>query len=132
MTLDLVVPTHVSDIHHRWGCLLIYLVEYTVQQWADGISLSCKLSTVQNNVVTGATDGGIVVFGSPGSWIHNNTIVNEGAMQLGGINLVDWSPWNGDFTGTVVENNSIMGGFATNLTNTTADEGKNTYDAFIK
>ncbi|KAG8882625.1 hypothetical protein FRB97_007971 [Tulasnella sp. 331] len=89
-------------------------------------------STVQNNVVTGATDGGIVIFGSPGSWIHNNTIVNQGAMQLGGINLVDYLPWNGNFTGTVVENNSIMGGFATNLTNTTAEEGKNTYDAFIK
>ncbi|KAG8865142.1 hypothetical protein FRB96_000031 [Tulasnella sp. 330] len=102
------------------------------QEWADGISLSCKFSTVQNNVVTGATDGGIVIFGSPGSWIHNNTIVNQGAMQLGGINLVDYLPWNGNFTGTVVENNSIMGGFATNLTNTTAEEGKNTYDAFIK
>ncbi|KAG9015555.1 hypothetical protein FRB94_000160 [Tulasnella sp. JGI-2019a] len=102
------------------------------QEWADGISLSCKLSIVQNNVVTGATDGGIVIFGSPGSHIHNNTIVNEGAMQLGGINMVDWSPWHGDFTGTIVENNIIQGGFATNLTNAATEEGKNADDAFIK
>lgn len=87
---------------------------------------------MQNNVVTGATDGGIVIFGSPGSWIHNNTIVNEGAMQLGGINMVDWSPWSGDFTGTIVENNSILGGFATNLTDPSDNEGKNSFDAFIK
>lgn len=45
----------------------------SVQQWADGISLSCKGSTVFNNTIIGATDGGIVVFGSPGSWVHGNT-----------------------------------------------------------
>ncbi|KIO32785.1 hypothetical protein M407DRAFT_18249 [Tulasnella calospora MUT 4182] len=42
-------------------------------QWADGISLSCKGSTVFNNTIIGATDGGIVIFGSPGSWVHGNT-----------------------------------------------------------
>ncbi|KAG8884037.1 hypothetical protein FRB97_005259, partial [Tulasnella sp. 331] len=104
----------------------------TFQEWADGISLSCKFSTVQHNVITGATDGGIVIFGSPGSWIHNNTIINQGAMQLGGINVVDWTPWSGDFTGTVVENNRIMGGFATTLTDSVANKGKNMFNAFIK
>lgn len=103
------------------------------------------------NVITGATDGGIVIFGSPGSRIYNNTIINQGAMQLGGappealmnlgklidvfspgINLVDYLPWNGNFNGTIVENNSIMGGFATNLTDPTDNEGKNADDAFIK
>ncbi|KAG8976975.1 hypothetical protein FRB90_008953, partial [Tulasnella sp. 427] len=102
------------------------------QEWADGISLSCKGSTVFNNTVVGATDGGIVIFGSPGSWIHGNTIRAGEAMQLGGINLVDYDPWSGDFTSTVVENNQILGGFATNLTDPSKEEGKNAEDAFIK
>lgn len=42
--------------------------------WADGISLSCRDSTVQFNTVTDATDGGVVVFGAPGSVVRNNTI----------------------------------------------------------
>ena len=44
------------------------------QEWADGISLSCRNSIVRNNLIQGATDGGIVVFGSPGSQIYNDTI----------------------------------------------------------
>ncbi|KAG8955527.1 hypothetical protein FRC03_011117 [Tulasnella sp. 419] len=48
------------------------------QQWADGISLSCKNSIVRNNYITGATDGGIVIFGSPGSHVYNNTIECKG------------------------------------------------------
>ena len=44
------------------------------QQWADGISLSCRSSLVRNNLISGPTDGGIVVFGSPGSLVENNTI----------------------------------------------------------
>lgn len=43
-------------------------------QWADGISISCANSLVENNHIWDATDGGIVVFGSPGSTIRNNTI----------------------------------------------------------
>ncbi|KIO32779.1 hypothetical protein M407DRAFT_13820 [Tulasnella calospora MUT 4182] len=89
------------------------------QQWADGISLSCKGSNVFNNTIIGATDGGIVVFGSPGSW-------------LGGINLVDYDPWAGDYTGVVVENNQILGGFATSVTDPATDQGKNSEGAFIK
>lgn len=32
---------------------------------------------------------------------------------LGGINMVDYDPWQGNFTDTVVRNNRIVGGFAT-------------------
>lgn len=102
------------------------------QQWADGISLSCKGSTVFNNTIIGATDGGIVVFGSPGSWVHGNTIRAGDAMLLGGINLVDYAPWDGDYTGVVVENNQILGGFATSVTDPATDQGKNPEGAFIK
>ena len=44
------------------------------QQWADGLSISCRDAIVRNNYVTGPTDGGIVLFGSPGTQVYNNTI----------------------------------------------------------
>lgn len=46
-------------------------------QWADGISMSCRNSVVRNNMVGGATDGGIVLFGSPGTIVENNRIWAE-------------------------------------------------------
>lgn len=50
---------------------------------------------------------------------------------LGGINMVDYEPWLGDYTGTVVYNNTILGGFAdANYTNGT--DGLNVGDAIIK
>lgn len=76
-------------------------------QWADGISLACGSSTVRGNTITDATDGGIVVFGAPGSVIEQNTIVAVSRVLLGGINLVDVAPVNGNYTGTVVRDNVI-------------------------
>jgi parallel beta-helix repeat protein len=43
-------------------------------QWADGISVSCRSAVVRNNKVTDPTDGGIVLFGSPGTVVENNVI----------------------------------------------------------
>jgi parallel beta-helix repeat protein len=45
------------------------------QQWADGISVSCRSAIVRNNIVNGPTDGGIVLFGSPGTLVTNNTVL---------------------------------------------------------
>ena len=75
--------------------------------WADGISLACGNSTVANNQITDATDGAIVVFGAPGSVIQNNTIVAATQTLLGGINMVDYAPTNGNYTGTQAANNTI-------------------------
>ncbi len=75
--------------------------------WADGISLACGNSMVANNQITDATDGGIVIFGAPGSIIQNNTVVAATQTLLGGINLVDFAPTNGNFTGTRVRNNTV-------------------------
>jgi parallel beta-helix repeat protein len=75
--------------------------------WADGISLACGTSTVQGNTVQDATDGGIVIFGAPGSSVKNNTIVARTQTLLGGINLVDYAPMNGNYTGTTVTGNTI-------------------------
>ncbi|KAL7423016.1 hypothetical protein Q5752_002315 [Cryptotrichosporon argae] len=102
------------------------------QNWADGVSLSCASSLVQNNVVTDATDGGIVIFGAPRSTIRNNTISVRTRTMLGGINLVDVTPWEpyGNYSGTLVEDNVIMGGFATGYGNATL--GTNNVSAVIK
>ncbi|KAF5387808.1 hypothetical protein D9615_000725 [Tricholomella constricta] len=99
------------------------------QQWADGISMSCRNSVVRNNMIQGATDGGIVVFGSPGTQIYNNTIWQT---LLGGINMVDYEPFSGDFTGTIVTNNTILGGFATDSQEPSDVKGNNFQGAIIK
>jgi hypothetical protein len=75
--------------------------------WADGISLACGTSMVSGNTITDATDGAIVVFGAPGSTIQNNTVIAKNQLLLGGINMVDYAPMNGNYTGTVVKNNTI-------------------------
>jgi parallel beta-helix repeat protein len=77
------------------------------ETWADGISLACTDSIVRNNIIIDATDGGIVIFGAPGSLIEGNTIRAETRILLGGINMVDFDPYEGNYTGTVVKNNVI-------------------------
>ncbi|GAA6007889.1 hypothetical protein JCM10207_004914 [Rhodosporidiobolus poonsookiae] len=75
--------------------------------WADGISHACKSSKVTNNVVTDATDGGIVLFGAPGTLVQGNSIYATSRQQLGGINMVDWT-FAGSFEGVVVQGNNIV------------------------
>lgn len=105
----------------------------TFQEWADGISLSCSNSIVRNNTISDPTDGGIVIFGAPGSLIQNNTIMVQNATCLGGINLVDYEPWLGNYTNTVVRDNMIYGGFATDVQDaSTEPKGVNKEDAIIK
>ncbi|KAJ6460741.1 hypothetical protein C8R47DRAFT_993842 [Mycena vitilis] len=104
----------------------------TFQEWADGISVSCANTIVRNNVVEGPTDGGIVLFGSPGTQVYNNTIYITNNTLLGGINMVDYLPWLGNFSDTVVYNNTILGGFATSPDVDGDEFGTNSYDAFVK
>ncbi len=82
------------------------------KEWADGISLACTKSLVSNNIITDATDGGIVIFGAPGSTIQNNTVRSLSRVLLGGINMVDYSPYSGNFNGTVVSGNIIDSGLS--------------------
>lgn len=77
------------------------------ETWADGISLACTKTIVRNNRIIDATDGGIVIFGAPGSFIEDNTIRAETRTLLGGINMVDYDPYDGNYSGTVVRNNGI-------------------------
>jgi len=75
--------------------------------WADGISFACTNSVARRNTIVDATDGGIVVFGARGSLIEGNVIRAETRTLLGGINLVDFAPYAGDYRGTVVRDNVI-------------------------
>jgi len=77
------------------------------ETWADGISLACTNTTVRDNLIVDATDGGIVIFGAPGSIIEGNTIRAETRTLLGGINMVDYNPYDGNYSGTIVRNNII-------------------------
>ena len=77
-------------------------------EWADGISLACRNSGVRNNIITDASDGGIVIFGAPGSTIEKNLVETQKNVLLGGINLVDYKPFDGDYRGTIVRRNRIV------------------------
>ncbi|KAL5487999.1 hypothetical protein ACEPAI_6107 [Sanghuangporus weigelae] len=102
------------------------------QQWADGISYSCENGLVRNNMIKDPTDGGIVIFGSPGTLVENNTVWIENQTLLGGINMVDYLPWSGNYTNVIVRNNSIFGGFATDDESASETKGEDKNDAIIK
>ncbi|KAH8705718.1 pectin lyase fold/virulence factor [Talaromyces proteolyticus] len=77
--------------------------------WADGISFACTNSLVESNTVTGSTDGGIVLFGAPGTTVNENTITSSSSyLGFGAINLVDGT-YDGKFTNVKVTNNKITG-----------------------
>jgi hypothetical protein len=81
--------------------------------WADGISFACRNGLVAGNTVIDASDGGIVIFGAPGTIVEDNTVMTRGNVMLGGINLVDYRPFDGDYSGVIVRGNRVetRGGF---------------------
>ncbi|BGP27746.1 hypothetical protein Rt10032_c13g5092 [Rhodotorula toruloides] len=81
---------------------------YPPGQWADGLSLACKNSIATGNTITDATDGAIVIFGAPGSMVIGNTIIADQRQLLGGVNAVDYNPFAGDYSGTIVSGNRII------------------------
>ncbi len=46
--------------------------------------------------------------------------------------MVDYDPWNGDYTGTIVRNNNIAGGFSTDQDVAGELKGENKEDVIIK
>lgn len=74
---------------------------------ADGISIACRDSFVRDNVLTDCTDAGIVVYCSPGTKIENNRVTTENRGAIGGILLVDSSPFKGDYSGVMVRDNIL-------------------------
>jgi len=104
----------------------------TFGHWADGISLSCRNSDVHDNWIVDPTDGGIVIFQSPGSLVRNNTIWIENNTCLGGINLVDYDPFSGNYTDVMVRENTIIGGYANVRPSINPQYANNTENAIIK
>lgn len=54
-----------------------------------------------------ATDGAIVLFGSAGTEVRENHIYSRTRVVLGGINLVDYDPWAGDYKNVKVHRNQL-------------------------
>ncbi|KAL1983266.1 hypothetical protein VTN96DRAFT_288 [Rasamsonia emersonii] len=78
-------------------------------QWADGISFACTNSIVSNNTITGSTDGGIVLFGAPGTTVTGNTITSSATNKgFGAINMVD-NLYGGSYANVLVTDNVITG-----------------------
>ncbi|KAL1965493.1 hypothetical protein VTN77DRAFT_5749 [Rasamsonia byssochlamydoides] len=78
-------------------------------QWADGISFACTNSLVANNTITGSTDGGIVLFGAPGTTVTGNTITSSADNHgFGAINMVD-NLYGGSYANVLVTDNVITG-----------------------
>ncbi|CAE6536695.1 unnamed protein product [Rhizoctonia solani] len=76
-------------------------------KWADGISFSASDGLVAGNQILDATDGAIVIFGAPGSLITSNTVINRHRLCLGGLNMVDYNPYKGNYKFTRVINNTV-------------------------
>lgn len=77
--------------------------------WADGVSFECVNSDVSYNDIFGTTDGGIVIFGAPGSHFIGNSITSSETDEgFGGFNMVDPS-YGGNYSGVVVSGNTIKG-----------------------
>jgi len=90
--------------------------------WSDGFSIGAANVTARYNFVMDCTDVGIVLFGAPGSHIHDNLILNYSRDNHGGINMVDgiekWLmgtdstfgkeyPYY-DYRGIIIEDNRIV------------------------
>ncbi|MBW0465718.1 hypothetical protein O181_005433 [Austropuccinia psidii MF-1] len=75
--------------------------------WADGLSIACRNGLIANNEITDATDGAIVLFCAPGTLCIGNTIIADKHALLGGINMVDFGPYEGDYSNTKVIGNVI-------------------------
>lgn len=46
--------------------------------------------------------------------------------------MVDIDPWSGNYTGVVVRNNTVLGGFATDSDSATQTDGANIDDVIVK
>ena len=74
---------------------------------ANGISMACKQSIIQQNTITDVTDGGIVLYCSPGTVVKHNNIRAVKRTLLGGIKMVDYDPFQGNYRDTIVHGNVI-------------------------
>lgn len=62
---------------------------------------------IVDQVFVDTTDAAVVIFGSPGSTISSNSITSQSLTQMGGILLVDYGPFEGAYTDTIVSHNTL-------------------------
>ncbi|ORY25263.1 hypothetical protein BCR39DRAFT_544677 [Naematelia encephala] len=74
---------------------------------ADGISIACRDSYVRDNSFHDCTDAAVVVYCAPGTVVHANTITARTRSSMAGILAVDSTPFDGDYTGTMIKANII-------------------------
>lgn len=74
---------------------------------ADGVSIACRDSFVRDNRFIDNTAAAIVVYCSPGTLVHANYISARSASMMGGILMVDATPFSGDYSQMVVKSNII-------------------------
>ncbi|KAK4689550.1 hypothetical protein P7C73_g574, partial [Tremellales sp. Uapishka_1] len=75
----------------------------------EGDRKQCSKAHIVDNeiVLFDTTDGAIVLFGSSGTEVRNNEIFSRTRMVSGGINLVDYEPFDGDYSFVRVHHNTI-------------------------
>jgi len=74
---------------------------------ADGISIACRDSFVRDNTFFDNTAAAIVIYCSPGTLVQSNHIYARKASMMGGILMVDSTPFDGDYSKMVVKSNII-------------------------
>jgi hypothetical protein len=84
-----------------------------------GIAQACMRSQTLRNKIVDATDVGISLFGAPGALVEGNQVISKRRSLRAGITLVDFDPFDGDFTDTIVRNNTIV----SSLSNATIEVG---------
>ncbi|KAI0286460.1 hypothetical protein BC826DRAFT_917816, partial [Russula brevipes] len=102
-----------------------------VQEDADAVSISCRSTIVRNNMINNPTQGGISLISCPGTLVENNTIWVVNNTLANAINMVNVAPWGGNYTGTVVQNNTIIGGFATDSKSASQTYGQSANNVVI-
>ena len=95
--------------------ITVYPSEHEGGSWADGISVGCENSVVENNQVVDATDAGIVVYSAypatQASQVTGNTVVSSGNSAYAGLSIDDLQgPGTPDFSGSAVNNNTLFSG----------------------
>jgi hypothetical protein len=74
---------------------------------ADGLSIACRDSFVRDNIFIDNTAAAIVVYCSPGTLVQGNQISARQASMMGGILMVDTTPFEGDYSKMIVKSNII-------------------------
>jgi hypothetical protein len=74
---------------------------------ADGISIACRDSFIRDNTFIDNTAAAIVIYCSPGTLVHANHIYARQASMMGGILMVDSTPFDADYSQMVVKSNII-------------------------